>query len=65
MAKTAAFILFEVYDSCKLWALSKELTRGIRRLDSKIFLGNEGNVTECLSLIYAIERSKFREFPAG
>lgn len=45
VAKTAAFILFEVYDSCTLWALRKGMVRGITRLDLRTVLGNAGIVT--------------------
>lgn len=62
-AKTAAFILFEVYESCRVWALSRNMIQGIRRLDLKTILGNAGNANECLSLIDTIESSRFRDLP--
>lgn len=62
--KVAALILFDVYDSCRFWALRKEIVRGIRRPHLKIVLGNAGNATDCFSLLDAIERFRFREFPA-
>lgn len=52
--KTAAFILFEFFDSCNLWALGKEIVPSIRRLDLRHVLRNASNVTECLSLLEAI-----------
>lgn len=63
-AKTAAYILFEVDDSCRLWRLSREMIQDIRRLDLQTILGNTDNARECLSLINAIERSRFRQLPA-
>lgn len=63
-AKTAAFIMFEVNDSCSLWALSRKMVRGIRRLHLKETPGNAGNVSECLVLLEAIERSHFRDLRA-
>lgn len=61
--KTAAFVLFDVYDSCRLWALSREMIQGILYLNLKTVLINVGNERECLTLIDAIERSYFRDLP--
>lgn len=41
--KTAEFILFDVYDWCRLWSLSREMIEGIQRLNSETIFGNEGN----------------------
>lgn len=62
--KTAALIFLEVYDSCRLWALNREMIQEIRRLILEKILGNTGNVREFLSLFEAIGGSKFREFLA-
>lgn len=63
-AKTAAFILFVVYDSCLLGALSREMIEGIRRLNFRSELGNSGNLSECRRLLAAIKSSRFRELPS-
>lgn len=59
--KTAAFVLFDVYDPCHLWSLSHEMIQGIRCLDLETFLGNAGNAREFLALIVEIEWSRFRD----
>lgn len=63
-AETAGFILFEVFDNCRLWALRRDMIQRIRRLSLKTVIGNAGNARECLSLVEAIERSRFQEFPS-
>lgn len=50
-AKVVAYIIFEFYDSCRLWALIRDMLEGIRRLNLETFLGNAG---KCLSLLDAI-----------
>lgn len=32
-AKTAAYILFNLYDSCRIWALSHDMSEGISRFN--------------------------------
>lgn len=43
-AKKAAYILFEVYESCRLWKLSHEIIHGIRSPYLKTVLGNAVNM---------------------
>lgn len=54
-AETAILILFDVYDTCRLWALSPKMFERIRRLDIRAVLWNEGNSSDCTCLLDAIE----------
>lgn len=59
MAKKAAYILFQVYETFQLPAFSPEMMKFIRRHDFKTVLGNTVKARECLSLLDAIGRSRF------
>lgn len=41
--KTFSFIVFEMYNSCRLSALSRDMIQEIRRLDLTSVLGCAGN----------------------
>lgn len=56
-AKTVVFILFEVYDSRRLWALSCEMIEGIRSLNLRSVLGNSGKDSEFCRLLDSTESS--------
>ena len=62
-AKTAAFILFEVYDSYRLWALSGVMIANIRALDLPRVLGSRANADELERLLRVIERTDFSKLP--
>lgn len=47
-AKSAAFILFDVYDQFSLWALSPHMIEHIRAFDLQAVLGNRQNANESL-----------------
>lgn len=57
--KTAAYILYKLYDTCRIWLLSRKMIQGIRRFDQKTLLGNAANASEYLSLVDVIEDSRF------
>lgn len=48
------FLLFDVYDLGRLWALIRKTIQDIRILNLKTVFENEGNEGECLTLIDAI-----------
>lgn len=54
-ACVAAYILFEVYDNYRLWALSRDLLRDIRKLDLVRVFGWEANFDELRRLLEVIE----------
>lgn len=58
-AKTEAFILAEVYDVYRLWALYSEMIRYIRALDLVRVLGSRENTDELERLPRVIERTIF------
>lgn len=58
--KTAAYILFEMYDSCRLWKLSHNTIEGVRLLNLRQVLCKVRNAIECRCLLDAIESSRFR-----
>lgn len=64
-ANTVVFILFDVFDSFRLWELSRDMIQGIRRLNSETILLNSCNARECLLLVEAIKGSKFRNCQLG
>lgn len=45
-AKTTAYILLEVYDSCRLWALSWDMIEVIRSLILRQVISNYGKATD-------------------
>lgn len=63
-AKTAAYILFDVYDSYCLWTLNRYMIAGGggggRHLDLRRVLGSEGNGMESRRRLDATESSRFR-----
>ena len=63
-AKTAAFILMDVYDNLRLRWLPTALIEGIRRLPLLQILGNRSNVQELHRLLRVIEKTKFEKLPA-
>lgn len=65
VAKTASFIIQEVYDNYRLWALSPHTIRFARELDLKPVLGNQANVEEFLSLLRVIETTDFGSLPTS
>ena len=64
ICKTAAYILQDVYDSYRLWALSAVTIRCCRELNLVPVLGNQKNVDEFLSLLDVIESTTFTDLPA-
>ena len=63
VAKTAAFILQEVYDNFRLWAVSPHTISFSRELDLVPILGNRENVDEYLHLLRVVERTDFAQLP--
>lgn len=61
--KTAAFLLFEVYDNFRLWALSPHTIEFIRTLDLDSALGSRSNATEILRLCTVIENKDYTRLP--
>ena len=62
-AKTAVFILMDVYDNLRLWWLPAALIEGIRRLSLLQILGNNANVQELHRLLRVIETTEFEKLP--
>lgn len=60
-AKTAALVLLELFDSCRLWDLSHEMIEGMRRLNLQSVLGNNRNASERCRFLDAIGTSRFRD----
>lgn len=58
-AKTDPIILFDVYDCCRLCALSLEMIESIIQLNLRTVLWSSANVFECRRLLEAIN-SLFR-----
>lgn len=54
-------MLFNIYNSCCLWALSRDMIEVIRFLNLEPVLGNLGNARECPSIFDAIERFCFHD----
>ena len=65
IAKTAAFILFDVYDSLRLWALSPRTISFCRELDLVPVLGNDANVQEFHDLLRVIEATDYTRYPTS
>ncbi len=65
VAETAVWLLFEVYDSLRLWWVSPDTIRGIRALDLRVVLGNQANVDELESLLCVIEGTRFEREPVA
>ena len=63
-AKTAVFILMDVYDNLRLWRLPTALIEGIRRLPLLLILGNRANVQELLRILRVIETTELDKLPA-
>ena len=64
VVKVAAFILFDVYDSYRLWALSPAMIEAIGQLNLDQALGNRENARELRRLVAVIENTRFSDFPA-
>lgn len=64
ICKTATFILQEVYDNYRLWALSADSIRCLRELDLSTVLGHQDNVDELHRLLDVIESTNFAELPS-
>ena len=58
-AKTACYILQEVYDHYRLWSLSKAMLAAIDRLDLRVVLGSQHNVDELVRLLDVIRSTDF------
>ena len=63
IAKTAAFVLFDTYDSLRLWSLSKRCIAFCRQLDLVPVLGNAENAREFMDLLNLIEETDFASYP--
>ena len=59
VAEVAVWLLWEVYDSMRLWWVSPSVIRGIRALDLLLVLGCQANVDELHSLLDVIETTWF------
>ena len=55
--KVAAFILFDVYESLRLWWLSPTLIAAMRALDLSFVLGSQANAEELYRLLDVIALS--------
>ena len=53
-ARVAAYVLWDAYDNCRLWALSATLIGFIRQLDLSQVLGSRANEREMLELLTEI-----------
>lgn len=62
-AKTAEILLFEVYDSYRLWCISSDLIRNIRKLDLIRVLGSCANGEECERSLRVIKSTNFTTLP--
>lgn len=62
-AKKAKFVIFDFYDCCRFWALSRKVIQQIQRFKLKKVLGIVGNELKCLTLIDEIEWSDFHDLP--
>lgn len=61
--RVVAFLLFEAYDNCKIWAVSPDLCRLAREVNLEPALGSMGNVNEALRIIGVIENTRFESLP--
>ena len=57
--KVAAFLLFDVYDSLRLWWVSTTLIAAMRGLDLSPVLGSQANVDELHRLLDVVESVDF------
>lgn len=64
-AKVACFLIQEVYDHYRLWALSAKMIENIRALDLIIPLGSQHNVDEVRRLLTVIENTDFSRYPSS
>jgi len=64
VVKVAAFVLFDVYDSYRLWALSPAMIEALGQLNLDQALGNRENARELRRLVAVIENTRFSDFPA-
>ena len=60
-ARVAAYVLWDAYDNCRLWALSPILIGFIRQLDLAQVLGSRSNADELIELITEIENTVWEE----
>ncbi len=65
VAETAVWLLFEVYDSLRLWWVSPDTISRIRALDLRVVLGIQANVDELESLLCVIEGTRFGRKPVA
>lgn len=63
--RVAVFLLQEVYDTYRVWAISPTLIGFIRKLDTSVPLGCGTNVEELRSLLDVIENTDFRRLPVA
>ncbi len=61
--KAAAFVLWETYDSLRLWWLPSGLIRAMRALDLRCVLGSQTNADELTHLLTLIESTDFARLP--
>lgn len=61
VARVAAFLLWDLYDNYRVWALSPRVIALIRSLDLTYVLGGRQNFEEVLAILDLIERTEWSE----
>ena len=61
IARVAAFLLWDLYDNYRVWALSPRVIGFIRSLDLTYVLGGRQNYEEVLAIVDLIERTEWSE----
>ena len=61
--RTALFILMDVYDTNRLWALSPHMINALENLYIHVFLGSRNNDDERHKLLRTIRAINFDECP--
>ena len=61
--KTAVFILWDVYDNCRLWYLQPTTIDHLKRLDLRVPLGGSDNSSEFRRLLAVIEQTDWSAVP--
>lgn len=65
MDKTAAFIMQELYENYRLWAVNSHTVHFCCDIFVILIMGTQVNVEEFLSLLIVIEDKDFSRVPTG
>lgn len=62
VCRTAALLLFDVYDSLRLWWVPQATIDAWRNIDLVSILGSQANVDELLDLLRVVKKTHFYNY---